>query len=59
MTDRNGTETTYTYNLYGSLTGRKAQNPEVPGTKLSEAFQRQRTECAKRVRHGYALQLRV
>ena len=39
MTDRNGTETTYTYNLYGSLTGRRAQNPEVPGTKLSEAYE--------------------
>ena len=39
MTDRNGVETTYPYNLYGSPTGRKARALEEAGTILSETYE--------------------
>ncbi len=39
MTDRNGIETTYTYNLYDSPTGRRARALEEPSAILSESYE--------------------
>ncbi len=39
MQDRNGTETTYTYNMYGSLTSRTARNPSKPDEAVTETYQ--------------------
>ncbi len=39
MQDRNGMETTYTYNMYGSLTSRTARNPSKPDEAFTETYQ--------------------